>query len=73
MTRLHYGPTLDIELDPDSIRQVTEAIGAHATRGGWITFSDRADRQWTILITPGIAIWLEPGTDEPKTGSAPAH
>ena len=64
MARLHYGPSTAFELDPDATRQITEAIGAHATRGGWITFTDRDDQEWSILITPGIPIWLEP---EPAT------
>ena len=45
-------------------RQATETIGAHATRGGWITFQDRDGKEWSILITPGIPIWLEP---DPRT------
>lgn len=68
MARLHYGPTLDFELDPEATRQITEAIGAHATRGGWITFTDRDAKEWSILITPGIPIWLEP---EPETDLEP--
>ena len=63
MARLHYGPTLHFELDPTTTRQVTETIGAHATRGGWITFTDRNADEWSILITPGIPIWLEPDRD----------
>ena len=70
MTRLRYGTALDVELDPDSVRQLTEAIGAHATRGGWITFTGQDHRQWTVLVTPGIPIWLEPdaATPEPAGG-----
>jgi hypothetical protein len=60
MARLHYGSALDLSLDPEATRQITEAIGAHATRGGWVTFSDRDGKEWTILITPGIPIWIEP-------------
>jgi hypothetical protein len=76
MARLHYGPTLNVELDPEAARRVLEAIGAHATRGGWITFADRDAAEWSILVTPGIPIWLEPEprpvqTDAPlSVGSA---
>jgi hypothetical protein len=66
MARLHYGPTLCLELDPRTTRQITETIGAHATRGGWITFTDRATKEWSILITPGIPVWLEPDSETPK-------
>jgi hypothetical protein len=59
MAYLHYGSNLQFELDPEISRQVTEAIGAHATRGGWVTFTDVAAKEWSILITPGIPIWLE--------------
>lgn len=70
MARLHYGPTLHFDLDPTTTRQVIEMIGAHATRGGWISFTDQHDKQWSVLITPGIPIWVE--TDPSGTaGSAP--
>ncbi len=67
MGRLHYGPALHFDLDTATTRQVTEAIGAHATRGGWIKFTDRAGKQWSILVTPGIPIWVE--SDSESTGS----
>lgn len=71
MTRLHYGRTLDIELDPDTVRRLTEAIGAHATRGGWITLTGRDKREWTVLITPGIPIWIE-SDSQPSTSAGAA-
>lgn len=64
MARLHYGPALHFELDPKTTQRVTETIGAHATRGGWITFADRQGKQWSILVTPGIPIWLEPDSEQ---------
>jgi hypothetical protein len=56
---LHYGPTLAIELDHDAARQIREEIGAHATRGGWVSVTDRNAKVWTMLITPGIPIWFD--------------
>jgi hypothetical protein len=69
MARLHYGPTLHFELDPTTTRQVTEMIGAHATRGGWISFTDEHAKQWSILVTPGIPIWVE---SDPPAATGPA-
>ncbi|MGN6608991.1 MAG: hypothetical protein ACTHMS_18510 [Jatrophihabitans sp.] len=60
---------MSFDLDPETARQVTETIGAHATRGGWITFHDRGGRSWSILVTPGIPIWLE---SDPAETVAPA-
>jgi hypothetical protein len=59
MTLLHYGPDLRIQLDPSTMRQLTEAIAAHATRGGWVTTTDVDGRNWSFLVTAGIPIWLE--------------
>ncbi len=60
MARLHYGPSQYFDLDPDTARQVGEAIGGHATRGGWVTFSDLHGDEWSILVSAGIPIWLAP-------------
>lgn len=68
MARLHYGPTLKFDLDATTTRQVTETIGAHASRGGWISFTDQQGKQWSILVTPGIPICLEPDLDPPGAG-----
>jgi hypothetical protein len=68
MARLHYGPTLHFDLDATTTRQVIETIGAHATRGGWISFTDQHDKEWSILITPGIPICLEPDPERPGAG-----
>jgi hypothetical protein len=58
VTILQYGPDLRIELDPSTTRQVTEAIAAHATRGGWVTATDVSGRKWSFLVSSGIPIWL---------------
>lgn len=58
MPYLHYGAELRVELDPTSSRRAVEAIGAHATRGGWVTITDVEERTWSLLITAGIAIWV---------------
>jgi hypothetical protein len=58
MTFLHYGSELSIQLDPPTARMVTEAIGAHATRGGWVTTTDVSGRRWSFLVSAGIPIWL---------------
>ncbi len=58
MPSLHYGPELQLHLDAGTTRQAVEAIAAHATRGGWVTIIDLDGRQWSLLISPGIPIWV---------------
>lgn len=58
MALLHYGADLAIRLDQEATRQVIEAIGAHASRGGWVTTTDTDGRNWSVLVTPGVPIWL---------------
>lgn len=36
MALLHYGSELRIQLDAVATRQVMQAVGAHATCGGWV-------------------------------------
>ena len=59
MTTLHYGSDVRIELDPAALKLVTEAVGAHASRGGWVTTTVVAGREWSFLVTVGIPIWVE--------------
>lgn len=61
MPHLCYGPTLRFELDAESTRLVADAIGAHASRGGWVSFTDSDAKEWAILVTPGVPIWIEAG------------
>ena len=71
MPLLHYGPQLRIRLDASNARQLTEAVGAHATRGGWINVTGVDGRQWSLLISAGIPIWIS--DDEPDSpGAAPS-
>lgn len=77
MAYLHYGLTMQFELDAETIRRAIDAIGGHATRGGWVTFSDVHARQWSILVTAGIPIWVEPdaesaGPTQPTGDGQPA-
>ena len=73
MTQLHYGTT-EFDLAPEVARRVTESIGAHATRGGWVTFTDRLGLEWTILVTPGIPIWFEPdAAATERSGAEPSE
>jgi hypothetical protein len=58
MPVLHYGSDLRLLLDAGMTRQVMEAIGAHASRGGWVTVTDRAGRDWSFLVTAGVPIWM---------------
>ena len=57
--RLHYGAELVIEIDPASQRQVMESVGAHASRGGWVTVTDTAGREWSFLVSGGVPIWID--------------
>jgi hypothetical protein len=58
MALLHYGPEVRIRLDAAAARQVMEAVGAHASRGGWVTTTDDEGRTWSFLVSAGIPIWI---------------
>jgi hypothetical protein len=55
---LHYGSELRIRLDVAATRQVMQAVGAHATRGGWVTVTDSDGLDWSFLVTAGVPIWI---------------
>jgi hypothetical protein len=58
MAFLHYGSELRVELDESAMRQAMEAIASHATRGGWVTVTDVQGKQWSILVTAGVPVWV---------------
>lgn len=58
MALLHYGSELCIQLDVATTRQVMEAIGAHASRGGWVTATDTDGHDWSLLVSAGVPIWI---------------
>ena len=58
MAVLHYGSDVRIRLDPATTRQVMEAVGAHATRGGWVTATDTDGQDCAFLVTAGVPIWI---------------
>lgn len=58
MAYLHYGADVRISLDEAGTKRVVEGIGAHATRGGWVTVSDTTGLEWSFLISAGIPIWI---------------
>ena len=58
MAFLHYGSDLRIQLDPMAAKHAVETIGAHATRGGWVTATDVKGREWSFLVSAGIPIWI---------------
>jgi hypothetical protein len=58
MAELHYSSQLTIALDQSAMKMAMEAIGAHASRGGWVTVVDLDGREWTFLVTAGIPIWI---------------
>jgi hypothetical protein len=55
---LHYGSEVRLRLDDTATKRALEAIGAHATRGGWVTITDIDGKQWSVLISAGIPIWI---------------
>jgi hypothetical protein len=59
MALLHYASELHIQLDVPTTRQVMEAAGAHASRGGWVTATDTEGRNWSFLVSAGVPIWVE--------------
>jgi hypothetical protein len=60
MPVLHYGSDLHIYLDDEVAKQAVEDIGHHASRGGWVSLTDREGAQWSLLITAGIPVWVAP-------------
>ena len=58
MAFLHYGSDLRIQLDRMATKRAVETIGAHATRGGWVTTTDMKGRDWSFLVSAGIPIWI---------------
>lgn len=60
MSYLHYGSDLRLELDAGAAKRAVEAIAAHATRGGWVRITDVNEREWVLLISAGIPIWVSP-------------
>jgi hypothetical protein len=60
---LHYGTELELDLHDKGAHAAAEIIGDHASRGGWVRITDVDGRQWTLLISPGIPIWLSPDAD----------
>ena len=63
MPTLHYGTKLELDLNDKGAQGAAETIGDHASRGGWVRITDVNGRQWTLLISPGIPIWLSPDED----------
>ncbi|HZC74316.1 MAG TPA: hypothetical protein VE442_26765 [Jatrophihabitans sp.] len=59
MAFLHYGSALSIRLNDTAMKLATEAIAAHATRGGWVTAADEDGRAWSFLVSAGIPIWID--------------
>jgi hypothetical protein len=58
MAFLHYGAEVHVQLDEPGMRQAMEAIASHATRGGWVAVTDVQGRQWSILVTAGVPVWV---------------
>ena len=72
MPLLHYGSELHIRLDVPTTRQVMEAAGAHASRGGWVTATDTEGRDWSFLVSAGVVIWIEESSrTAPDRGEIP--
>jgi hypothetical protein len=63
MALLHYGTELRIRLDVPTTRQVMEAVGAHASRGGWVTAIDEDGQEWSFLVSAGIPLWISETTN----------
>ena len=60
MPYLNYGPQLQLRLDDEAADRAVEAIAAHASRGGWVSVTDTCARQWSLLISAGVCVWLSP-------------
>ena len=58
MAYLHYGSELRIRLDEAVMEHAMDEIASHATRGGWVTVADINGREWSFLVSAGIAIWI---------------
>jgi hypothetical protein len=58
MAQLHYSSKVTITMDRAATKRAMESIGAHASRGGWVTVSDTTGREWSLLVSAGIPIWI---------------
>jgi hypothetical protein len=58
MPFLHYGSRVCVELDESAAKLAMKAIGAHATRGGWVTVTDVRGRDCALLVSPGVPMWI---------------
>src|SRR3954453_19875884 len=58
MALLRYGSELRNLLDVATTRQVMEAVGAHASRGGWVNATDTDGRGGSVLVSAGVPIWI---------------
>jgi hypothetical protein len=58
VTFLHYGKDVRVEVDDAAVKVIMEQIAAHASRGGWVSVTDRQGLEWHLLVSAGIPIWL---------------
>ena len=59
MALLYYGSELRIHIEAATTRQLMEEVGAHASRGGWVTATDSEGRDWSFLVSAGVPIWID--------------
>jgi hypothetical protein len=61
MPTLHYGTEQTFDLDDLTAATVMQSLGAKlasADRAGWVTFTDSRGTSWSLMATPGVAIFI---------------
>ena len=72
MAMLHYGGTRTFDVPPEEVPALIKTIGAKASDGksGWVSFTDDTGQDWSILVSPGIPIYIDVKGNRAK-GAAP--
>jgi hypothetical protein len=59
---LRYGADQTFDLDDATAAAVMQSLGAKlasADRAGWVSFTDASGTGWSIMASPGIAIFID--------------
>jgi hypothetical protein len=69
MPVLHYGPQ-QFSVSEETAASLIKAIGAHASRGGWVPFTDEAGNSWSVLVSPGVPVFIDTVAERNGEGTA---
>lgn len=69
MPVLHYGPQ-QFTVSEETAATLIKAIAAHASRGGWVPFTDEDGTAWSVLVSPGIPVFIDAVAERKGDGTA---